>query len=140
MDNAAAVQTMIDGWVSEESHRRERADSFMVQALDRMPLLAEGLATFGGTQNITDVFGPAIYWCVPVDSFIAALPLIEFIESFAGECKSSKDWPEYRQRDFTFDGISLSCTLQSDTESCRVVVKGYKAPEPILEFVCEQSV
>jgi hypothetical protein len=77
-----------------------------------------------------------------VRDFRDATPMIEFVEGWtpaALECTATKDWPQFRQRDFHFGAdFRLSCSLDADAESCRAVVVGMKPPEPIYQFQCDE--
>ena len=131
--NTDALTMIAD--MSDSERRRHAARMALVRkARKHAKDIAACIEAFGGKFSEWDA--STLYWVVNVDSFAAALPLIELAESFFGDCVSSQDWPEYRQRDFTLGWLRIACTLKDDSESCKVVVKGFKEPEPILEFVC----
>lgn len=59
-----------------------------------------------------------------------------------GECKQTKDWAEFFNRDFeyTVDGItvSLSATVKRDSETCQRVVVGSEMVERLTyQLVCD---
>ena len=129
----------MDAAFAAEDARCKRAEARLkdIRALEAK--INEGVARFGGDVYCADYgCGYRVYWKLLIDDFREAAPLIEYLEAFAGEC-SSRDWAEYRQRDFTFPLISLSCCLKSEAEACRVVVVGHKAPEPIFAFECAEG-
>src|SRR5574337_166831 len=129
----------MDAAFATEEGRRKRAAARLKDIRAQKAKINEGIARFGGDVYCAD-YGAQylVYWTLHVDDFREAAPLIEYLEAFAGEC-SSRDWAQFRQRDFTFPLISLSCYLKSEAEACRVVVVGHKAPEPIFAFECAED-
>lgn len=131
----------INDWLAEAVEAEAARHATSVAVLDEMrawrPDLDRCVAQFGGHlwTSSSGESGPHIYWNVTVEDFRDAASLIEAVEAFAGEC-TSHDWPEFRQRDFTFRNLVVSCGLAGDATACRVVVRGFKAPEPILAFEC----
>src|SRR5690348_8697294 len=127
-----AARAAVEGIAESERLRHEAAMLLVRRTIKHEDDIARCIELYGGRFSAWDE--NTLYWVVEVESFPAALPLIELAESFAGDCISTRDWPEYRQRDFIFGWLRIACTIKDGSEICRVIVKGFKEPEPILEF------